>query len=45
MPGHYVKRGEKNGWKGAVPVPECHREDQEPVYLEGTIEEKLKIQQ
>lgn len=38
MPGHY-NRTRKDF--GAIPLPQVHREDQEPLSLDGTIDERL----
>jgi hypothetical protein len=40
-PGHYGRRGAKRDADVAVPRPERHWPDQEPVTLDGTFEERL----
>jgi hypothetical protein len=41
MPGHYARRGFKPDEKANAPLPEVHWQDQEPLHLEGTIDERL----
>jgi len=41
MPGHYSRRGERFQAGRAIPAPECHWADQEPLFLEGPFEERL----
>jgi hypothetical protein len=38
MPGHYNRTQKEYG---TVPLPQVHREDQEPIELDGTIDERL----
>jgi hypothetical protein len=41
MPGHYARtRYKREEWAG-LPPPEVHWDDQEPLHLDGTIEERL----
>jgi hypothetical protein len=45
MPGHYSRarfeRDEMKRFQGDFPAPQIHREDQEPDYLEGDIDDRL----
>jgi hypothetical protein len=42
MPGHYNRRGAKPGEpQPLTPPPQVHWQDQQPMYLEGTLDERL----
>ncbi len=41
MPGHYSRRGSSPDSAPIAPPPQVHWQDQEPLYLEGTLEERL----
>ncbi|MGI8926434.1 MAG: hypothetical protein ACR2HN_07275, partial [Tepidiformaceae bacterium] len=43
MPGHYNRRGAGPGFgfEGDMPPPQVHWQDQEPLYTEGTLDERL----
>ena len=41
MPGHYNRRGLGIVMDDSVPRPEIHWPDQEPLYLDGTLDERL----
>ncbi len=41
MPGHYNRRGAGPGVEPQIPPPQVHWQDQEPQYLEGTLDQRL----